>query len=251
MAGLLQGKAGLVTGAAGGIGTDIARAFARAGAAVVLHDLPQKRERAEETVREIEEEGGSALFIGGDVTRAADVEALVSGVLEAFGRLDFANNNAAVEAHGLLVDTEEADFDRVLEVNVKGVWLCLKYELRQMISQGAGAIVNTSSVAGRAGAPGLGAYVASKHGVVGLTRTAAQEAAEHGIRVNAVAPGAVRTPLFEILDEDQKAAILATQAFKRPAEPDEIAPAIVWLCSDQASFITGAVLNIDAGTLAT
>ncbi|MEU6806232.1 glucose 1-dehydrogenase [Streptomyces neyagawaensis] len=247
----MEGKSGLVTGGAGGIGRASALAFARAGAAVVVSDLENCRDGGEQTVELIGKEGGRAVFVPCDVTREADQERLVAETVRAYGRLDFALNNAGVEHQASLVDMEAADFDRVIAVNLKGVWLGLKHQIRQMLTQdGTGAIVNTSSLAGLVSPPLLGAYVASKHGVLGLTKTAAVEYAESGIRVNAVCPASIRTPLMEVLTDDQLAQWVSRMAIKRLGEPEEVAAAVVWLCSDQASFVTGVGLPVDAGASA-
>jgi len=247
----MEGKSGLVTGGAGGIGRASALAFARAGAAVLVSDLESCRAGGEQTVELVGKEGGRARFVPCDVTREADQERLVAETVRAYGRLDFALNNAGVEHQASLVDMEAADFDRVIAVNLKGVWLGLKHQIRQMLAQGGtGAIVNTSSLAGLVSPPLLGAYVASKHGVLGLTKTAAVEYAESGIRVNAVCPASIRTPLMDALTDDQLAQWVSRMAIKRLGKPEEVAAAVVWLCSDQASFVTGVGLPVDAGASA-
>lgn len=250
MPGLLDEKVGLVTGAAGGIGRATAIACAREGAAVVASDLAQAQADGEETVRLIAEQSGRALFVACDVATAADQEALVAEAVESFGRLDFAHNNAGIEAQGPLTEIEEAEFDRVIAVNLRGVWLGMKYQLLQMVRQGSGAIVNTSSLAGLVGSPGLGAYVASKHGVVGLTKTAAVEYAEQEIRINAVCPAAIRTPMMDRLEPEVQEELMAPQAIKRFGETNEVAEAVVWLCSDRSSFVTGVAMPVDAGATA-
>lgn len=250
MPGLLDEKVGLVTGAAGGIGRATAIACAREGAAVVASDLAQAQADGEETVRLIAEQSGRALFVACDVATAADQEALVAEAVESFGRLDFAHNNAGIEAQGPLTEIEEAEFDRVMAVNLRGVWLGMKYQLLQMVRQGSGAIVNTSSLAGLVGSPGLGAYVASKHGVVGLTKTAAVEYAEQEIRINAVCPAAIRTPMMDRLEPEVQEELMAPQAIKRFGETNEVAEAVVWLCSDRSSFVTGVAMPVDAGATA-
>jgi NAD(P)-dependent dehydrogenase (short-subunit alcohol dehydrogenase family) len=251
MAALMRDKAGLVTGAAGGIGRAAAIAFAREGAAVVATDLEAARDAGEETVRQIEAAGGRATFVPGDVRVEADHEAIVAQAVAAFGRLDFALNNAGVELQANLVEMEESDFDRVLAINLKGVWLGLKHQIRQMLHQGdGGAIVNTASLAAFVSPPDLGAYVASKHGVLGLTKTAAVEYAEDDIRVNAVCPASIRTPLMDALPPDQHERFMTRLAIKRLGEPSEVADACVWLCSSEASFVTGIGMPVDAGALA-
>ena len=205
MPGLVEGKAGLVTGSAGGIGRATALALAREGAAgVMVTDLASRRQDGEETVHLIEQEGGHAVFVAGDVTVAADCQALVAQTVEAFGRLDFAHNNAGVELQDTIVGTEEADWERVIAVNLKGVWLGMKYQIPQMLEHGGGSIVNTASLAGLMAVPSLAAYIASKHGVVGLTRAAAVEVANDGIRVNCVCPAAIRTAMMDVLPEERQ-----------------------------------------------
>jgi NAD(P)-dependent dehydrogenase (short-subunit alcohol dehydrogenase family) len=251
MPGLVEGKAGLVTGSAGGIGRATALALAREGAAgVLVTDLASRREDGEETVHLIEQEGGHAVFVAGDVTRAADCEAVVRHTVQAFGHLDFAHNNAGVELQATTVDTEEADWERVIAVNLKGVWLGMKYQIPAMLRHGGGSIVNTASLAGLMAVPTLAAYIASKHGVVGLTRAAAVEVANHGIRVNCVCPAAIRTAMMDILPEERQLELLAPQAMKRFGEPREVAESVVWLCSDRSSFVTGTALSVDAGAMA-
>jgi NAD(P)-dependent dehydrogenase (short-subunit alcohol dehydrogenase family) len=246
MTDLLRGRAGLVTGGAGGIGRATALALAREGASLVVADVDEDGGR--ETVRLIEQEGAEALFVRCDVSHAADTQALVARTVEAFQRLDFAHNNAGVgEGGAFTADTDEAHFDRAIAVNLKGVWLCLKAELPEMVARGGGAIVNTSSVAGLVGAPGIAAYSASKHGVLGLTKSAALEYADQGVRVNAVCPAATRTAMWEALDAGKREDLLALQAQRRAAEPSEIGAVVVWLCSDLASYVTGAAIPVDGG----
>jgi NAD(P)-dependent dehydrogenase (short-subunit alcohol dehydrogenase family) len=251
MPGLVEGKAGLVTGSAGGIGRATALALAREGAAgVLVTDLPSRREDGEETVRLIEQDGGHAVFVPGDVTVAADCEAIVRQTVQAFGHLDFAHNNAGVELQATTVDTEEADWERVISVNLKGVWLGMKYQIPAMLQHGGGSIVNTASLAGLMAVPTLAAYIASKHGVVGLTRAAAVEVANDGIRVNCVCPAAIRTAMMDILPEERQLELLAPQAMKRFGEPREVAESVVWLCSERSSFVTGTAMSVDAGAMA-
>jgi NAD(P)-dependent dehydrogenase (short-subunit alcohol dehydrogenase family) len=248
--GLVDGKSGIVTGAAGGIGRATALTFAREGAAVVVNDLEGRRTDGEETVRLIEEAGGQALFVAGDVTSAADQQALVTETVNAVGRLDFAHNNAGVELQATVEETDEDGWDRMLDVNLKGVWLGMKYQLPQMRSQGGGAIVNTASLAGLLAVPGLAAYIASKFGVVGLTKAAALEVADASIRVNCVCPAAIRTYMIERLPPERQAELVAPQAVKRLGEPAEVAEAVVWLCSDRASLVTGTAFSTDLGSTA-
>jgi NAD(P)-dependent dehydrogenase (short-subunit alcohol dehydrogenase family) len=251
----LDGKVALVTGAASGIGRAAALACARSGARVVASDIA--RDAGRRVVDEIVDEtsGGSAIFVEADVSQSADVERLVKAAVDTYGRLDCAHNNAGVEGPSrLLHQYTEADWDKVMGVNLKGVFLCMKHEIAQMLAQGGGAIVNTSSIVGLVGSVGAGPiYSASKHGVVGLTKTAAIAYAQQGIRVNAVCPGPVKTPMIErLLDGHQelREAYMAGQPIGRFAIPEEIAAAVVWLCSDAASFVTGVALPVDGGYVA-
>ena len=249
MSGMFEGKVALVTGAGGGIGRATALAFAREGARVVASDI--EGAGGEETARLVEEAGGGAVHVACDVTRPTEVEGLVGAAVDAFGRLDCAHNNAGVEgAYGRTADCDEENFDRTCAVNLKGVYLCLKAEIAHMLGAGGGAIVNTASVAGVEGAKNLPAYVASKHGVVGLTRTAALEYATRGIRVNAVCPGPIRTRMLEALLEENprmEPAMIAAVPMRRLGKPEEIAEAVVWLCSDRASYVTGQGIVVDGG----
>jgi NAD(P)-dependent dehydrogenase (short-subunit alcohol dehydrogenase family) len=246
----MDGKAGLVTGAASGIGRACALRFAAEGAAVVVADLERAREGGEEIVRVIEEAGGRAEFFPCDVASSSDNEALVARVLSSYGRLDFAHNNAGIGVHALLADTSDEDFDRVIAVNLRGTFLGMKFQIRQMLASGGGAIVNTSSNAGLRGVKLLSAYTASKHGIIGLTKNGAIEYANDGIRVNAVCPGAIMTPLMSNETPERQEQILAPQAMSRFGDPAEVAAAVVWLCSDDAVFITGVSLPVDAGSVA-
>ena len=252
MAGRVAGKVALITGGGSGIGRATAQVFAREGATVVVADIVA--EGGEETVRLLKQAGGEATFVKTDVSRATEVQTLVQKAVETYGRLDCAFNNAGIE--GVVqptVDYGEAHWDRVLAINLKGVWLCMKYELQQMLKQGGGAIVNTASVGGLVGLPGFSAYVAAKHGVNGLTKTAALEYAKAGIRVNAVCPGAIRTPMFERGARDNpgiEEQVVAMEPIGRMAAPAEVGEAVVWLCSDAASFVTGLPLAVDGGWVA-
>jgi NAD(P)-dependent dehydrogenase (short-subunit alcohol dehydrogenase family) len=249
-----SGKVALVTGAASGIGRACAQLFAKEGASVVVSDVTL--EGGQQTVRLIEEDGGEAFFVETDVSKAAQVEALVGRAVEAYGRLDYAFNNAGIEGRMATntADYPEEEWDRVIAINLKGVWLCMKNEIPQMLSQGAGSIVNNSSVEGLVGLEGTSAYAASKHGVVGLTKTAALEYAQSGIRVNAVCPGLIRTPMVERYTkgdaetEAQWAAIF--EPVGRMGSSEEVAEAVVWLCSEAASFVTGHAMAVDGGFLA-
>jgi len=252
MAGRVDGKVALVTGAGSGIGRATAQIFTREGAKVVVADIVI--EGGEETVRLLKAAGGEATFVRVDVSQPVDVEAMVKKAVDTYGRLDCAFNNAGIE--GVIqptADYGEAHWDRVLAINLKGVWLCMKYEIQQMLKQGSGAIVNTASVAGLIGLPGFSAYVAAKHGVNGLTKTAALECAKAGIRVNAVCPGAIRTPMFERGMRDNpgiEEQIVAAEPIGRMAAPEEVGEAVVWLCSDAASFVTGLPMAVDGGWVA-
>jgi NAD(P)-dependent dehydrogenase (short-subunit alcohol dehydrogenase family) len=252
MAAELEGKVALVTGGTSGIGRETAVLFARAGAKVVV--AGRREPEGQKTVELIHAAGGDVLFVKTDVSKASDVETLVQKIAEKFGRLDAAFNNAGIEgAYAPIVRQSEEDFDRTINVNLKGVWLCLKYEIRQMLKQGiGGAIVNMASVLGLVGSAGISAYSASKHGVIGLTKTAALENAKKGIRVNAVCPGFVETPM-----SDRTLRVPAAHQFAlschpigRLGKPAEVAEAVLWMCSDRASFMTGQVLGIDGGFLA-
>lgn len=247
----LQEKVALVTGAASGIGRAAARRLAAEGARVVVSDLDVTR--GEETVRLIREADGEAVFVRADVSRADEVEALMLQTLAAFNRLDCAVNNAGVG--GDLLPThlrDEAMWDAVMNVNLKGVWLCMKYELAAMLDQGGGSIVNVASAAGLVGFRQASAYAASKHGVIGLTRSAALEYARLGIRVNAVCPGFTDTPMVEALGHGSPKradAIINAIPLRRLGTPDEVAQAVLWLCSDESTFVTGHALAVDGGTV--
>jgi NAD(P)-dependent dehydrogenase (short-subunit alcohol dehydrogenase family) len=254
MAGLLEGKSALITGGGGGIGRATALAFAREGARVAVADTSEAT--AQETVAQINKAGGQAMTLTGDVTDAATVEELVKSVVTAYGRLDCAFNNAGiagfqVDAAGKkTADWSEASFDRMIAVNLKGVWLCMKYELAQMVTQGGGAIVNTASIAGLIGLPTASAYVAAKHGVVGLTKTAALEYADNAIRVNAVCPGYIETKMTEDTMRRRGEELMAKVPFHRMGKPEEIAEMVLWLCTDRASYVSGAAYNVDGGYMA-
>ena len=249
MAGLVAGKVALVTGGGSGIGRQACLVFCREGAQVVVSDVTV--EGGEETLSLIKQAGGEAVFIKADVAQAAEVEALVAKTVEAYGRLDCAYNNAGIAGRTARVaeDTEE-NWERIFSINLKGVWLCLKYEIAHMLKQGGGAIVNTASGAGLIGVRRTGAYVASKHGVVGLTKTAALEYAKANIRVNAVCPGPIDTPMLRGASERVIDAMAAAQPNGRLGQPQEIAEAVVWLCSDAASFVTGHPMPVDGGYVA-
>jgi NAD(P)-dependent dehydrogenase (short-subunit alcohol dehydrogenase family) len=250
MGAMMEGKAGLVTGAASGIGRACAIRFGSEGASVIVSDLESSREGGEETVRAIRDAGGEAEFFPCDVSQSGDNEALVARVVERYGKLDFAHNNAGIGVHAPLHETTDEDFDRVIAVNLRGTFLGMKFQIRQMLSAGGGAIVNTSSNAGLRAVHLIGAYAASKHGILGLTKNGAVEYANDGIRVNAVCPGAIMTPLMYEQPEERQQEILAPQAMSRFGDPAEVAAAVVWLCSDDASFVTGVAMPVDAGSVA-
>jgi len=248
----LRGKVAIVTGGTSGIGRDAAVLFAKAGAKAVV--AGRREAEGKETIDLIRAAGGDGLFVKTDVSRAADVRALVQKTVEKFGRLDVAFNNAGIEGSwSPIAEQSEEDWDSTIDINLKGVWLCLKYEIQQMLKQGGGgAIVNMASVAGLIGSAGAATYCASKHGVMGLTKSAALETARSGIRVNVVCPAVIDTPMSERLwgaPEANKFA-LGLHPIGRFGRPEEIAAAVVWMCSDGASFMTGQSLVLDGGFLA-
>lgn len=252
MSGPMIDKVTLVTGAGSGIGRATSLAFAAQGARVVVVDLNEPA--GQETVRLIEEAGGLASFITTDVGVEGEVEALVSTIVKRYGRLDIAHNNAGILGigGGQTHEYPAEVWERVLKVNLTSVWLCLKYEIRQMLAQGGGAIVNTSSIMGLVGG-GSAAYNAAKHGVIGLTQQAAVEYARQGIRVNAVCPGYIETPMLQTarsLRPGLDAGVLAQKPIGRFGRPEEIAAAVIWLCSEAASFVTGVALPVDGGWVA-
>ncbi|MDR3607885.1 MAG: glucose 1-dehydrogenase [Oligoflexia bacterium] len=239
-------KTVLVTGGSSGIGRAVSLGFARQGAQVVIGDMNEAGSK--ETVEMIKKENGQAHFVKTDVGNSQSVKALIEETVRVYGGLDCAFNNAGIlHAPQPIADFDEAAFDRVLHIDLKGTFLCLKYELQYMVKKGKGAIVNTASVAGLLPEGGMAAYVAAKHGVIGLTKTAAIENANHGIRVNALAPGWVRTPMTKAWDEDKQfnAKIKAAAPLHRGAEPEEMVGAVLYLCSDAASYTTGQTFPID------
>jgi NAD(P)-dependent dehydrogenase (short-subunit alcohol dehydrogenase family) len=252
MTGRLQNRVALVTGGSSGIGRASALAFAREGAKVAVADV--NVEGGAETVRMISEAGGQGIFVKCDVSQASDVEGAVDEVVNSFGRLDCALNNAGIaQGGGRIHELAENVWDRVIDVNLKGIWLCLKSEINHMLTQGGGAIVNMASVFGLTGTDwGSCSYVASKHGVVGLTRTAALEYAKEGIRVNAVCPGFVYTAMTrDVLDDPERIDwAMAYEPIGRAGKPEEVAEVVVWLCSDAASFVTGHAMAVDGGWVA-
>ena len=252
MAGQLEGKVSLITGGGSGIGKASALAFAREGSKVVVADV--NVDGGDETVRLIQDTGGEATFVRADVSNASDVSAMLDHAVQTYNRLDCAFNNAGVSGGpGRIHEYAEDDWSRVLDINLTGVWLCLKYEIIQMLNQGGGAIVNTASVMGLVGGSRSPAYSATKHGVVGLTKTAAVDYAQSGIRVNAVCPGYIRTPMIEqgiLLDPGGEERVVSRHPMHRLGTPEEVAETVVWLCSDAASFVTGHAMAVDGGYVA-
>jgi NAD(P)-dependent dehydrogenase (short-subunit alcohol dehydrogenase family) len=247
--GSFAGKVAFVTGAGNGIGRAAALAFAREAASVVVADILEQN--SQETVHIIEELGGRALAVRCDVTRAEDVKAALDQTIETFGRLDAAFNNAGVEqAATVTADLTEEEWDRIVRINLSGVFLCMKHEIPLMLKQGGGAIVNTSSGAGVKGFKGQAAYAAAKHGVVGLTKAAALDYAPQNIRINAVCPGIINTPMMDRFTggtAEERKTVIAQEPVGRMGQPEEIASAVVWLCSDAASFVIGHVMVVDGG----
>jgi len=247
-----SGQVALVTGAAAGIGRATALMFAAQGLKVAVADLDERG--GEACVAEIRAAGGEALFIGCDVTRDEQVRGMIERVLSCYGRLDYAFNNAGIEIEqGRLAEGSEAEFDAIMGVNVKGVWLCMKYQLPVMLAQGGGAIVNTASVAGLGAAPKMSIYAASKHAVIGLTKSAAIEYAKKGIRVNAVCPAVIDTDMFRrAYEADPRKAEFAAAMHPvgRVGTVEEVAAAVLYLCSDGAGFTTGHALTVDGGATA-
>jgi NAD(P)-dependent dehydrogenase (short-subunit alcohol dehydrogenase family) len=247
----LDGKVAIITGGTSGIGRDTAVLFGRHGAKVVL--AGRRQADGEETLKQVRAAGGDGMFVKTDVAKSGDVEALVKKTVEKFGRVDTAFNNAGIEGTWVpIVDQTEKDWDELIDINLKGVWLCLKYEIQQMLKQGkGGTIVNMSSVAGLMGTPAAAPYGASKHGVIGLTRTAALEYAHQKIRVNAVCPAVIETPMGERLFGAPEARqwALSKHPIGRFGQPMEIAEAVLWLCSEKSSFMTGHYMVLDGGFL--
>ena len=247
---IFKDKVAVVTGGSFGIGRATAVTFAKKGARVVIADYIEDHE----TVDLIKASGGEALFVKCDVSRDAEVQAMIAIVKDSYGKIDFGINNAGIE--GISAPTHlcsEENWDRTIGVNLKGVWLCMKYELLEMLNRKTGAIVNIASIAGLVGFPNLPAYVATKHGVVGLTKTAALENAKEGIRVNAVCPGVIKTPMIDRFTGKKKEAekkFEDQEPIGRMGEPEEVANAILWLCSPEASFVTGHVMAVDGGWVA-
>ena len=252
MTDIFRDKVALVTGGASGIGRATSLAFARQGARVAIAD--REPTGAAETARMIEDIGGSATVFELDVTKANDVASVIDRIVQTYGRLDCAFNNAGIGGNvAKTADYPEGEWDRTIDVNLKGVWLCMKYEIPVMEKQGSGAIVNTASIYGLAGAAGYIAYNAAKHGVVGITRTVALEYATAGIRINAVCPGYIRTPMTQPgidANPEFERKMVSQTPMGRMGLPEEIAEAVVWLCSDAASFVTGHTMTPDGGYMA-
>ena len=250
--GSFDGKVALVTGAAGGIGRESALAFARKGAKVVVSDVTV--DGGEETVQMIKDMGGEAIFVKADVSKQAEVQALVDKAVETYGRLDFAHNNAGIEgAPAPCADCTLENWDKTIAINLTGVFYCCQAEVRQMLKQGGGAIVNTASVAGLVGFAGIPAYTASKHGVNGLTKQIALDYAKAGIRVNSVCPGIIHTAMIDRFTGGDPAALeamTASEPIGRLGKPSEVADAVVYLCSDEASFVTGINMPVDGAFVA-
>src|SRR5690606_7755500 len=246
---IFAGKVALVTGGRFGIGRAAALAFARRGAKVVVADWLDDPDN--QTAKEINAEGSEGIFVKCDVSNAEDINKLFNTIMTSYGRLDFAFNNAGIE--GINAPTHECtdeNWNKTLAINLTGVWRCMKHEITQMLKQGKGAIVNCASIAGLVGYSGLPAYVVSKHGIVGLTKSAALEYAQKGIRVNAVCPGAIKTPMIDRITGNKKEVEKQFEALEpigRLGQPEEVAEAVIWLCSDQASFVTGHALTVDGG----
>jgi NAD(P)-dependent dehydrogenase (short-subunit alcohol dehydrogenase family) len=247
-----SGKVALVTGAASGIGQASALAFAENGAQVVVADV--NSDGGLQTAHLIEAKGGHALFVPCDVSQSRDVENLISKTIAAFGRLDYAFNNAGIEGEQAPTsDCTEKNWDRVIDINLKGVWLCMKYEIPQILKSGGGSIINCSSVAGLVGFSGIPAYTASKHGIIGLTQSAALEYAKSPLRINAICPGVIQTPMIDRFTHGE-AKIQQTLSNGEPVgrlgRPEEVAAAALWLASEAASFVTGQALAVDGGWVA-
>lgn len=249
---IFENKVALVTGGSFGIGRATAIAFAKQGAKIAVADW--KEDKNQETLKRIGKAGSEGIFIRCDVSKSQEVKAMMSKIITKYGKLDFAFNNAGIEGSMASVhECSEENWDKTISVNLKGVWLCMKYEIPQMLKQGKGVIVNMSSVAGLIGFANLPAYVSSKHAIVGLTKTAALENAKTGIRVNAVCPGVIKTEMIDRITGKDKAVEKQYEGMEpvgRMGKPEEIAESVIWLCSEAASFITGVALPADGGWMA-
>lgn len=245
-----KNKVAIVTGSSFGIGRATAVAFAKKGAKVAVVDWVEDSE----TINLIKSLGGEAIFIKCDVSNTADVKSMVEKTIATFGRLDYAFNNAGIEgSNGTTHECTEENWDKTIGVNLKGVWLCMKHEIPEILKQGKGVIINCASIAGLVGYTGLPAYVASKHGIIGLTKTSALEYAKQGIRVNAVCPGAIKTPMIDRITGNKKEVeeqFAGLEPLGRLGQPEEVANAVLWMCSDEASFVTGHAMAVDGGWVA-
>ncbi len=247
----MQGKVALVTGGGSGIGRSCVEAFARNGAAVIVSDVDEGG--GAESVRLVESAGGRATFVRADVSQPADCEAMIGKAIEHFGRLDYACNNAGIGGEqNMIADTSVDGWQKVIAINLSGVFYCMKYEIPAMLRNGGGAIVNMASILGAVGFANSAAYVAAKHGVLGLTQNATLEYSAQNVRVNTVGPGFIRTPLIAELENDRQAyeMLVSLHPIGRLGQPEEVAELVVWLCSDRASFVTGAYIPVDGGYLA-
>lgn len=245
-----KNKVAIVTGGSFGIGRATAVAFAKKGTKVVIADCVE----GSETLNTIKALGGEAIFIQCDVSKTEDVKAMIEKTIATFGRLDYAFNNAGIEgSNGTTQECTEENWDKTIGINLKGIWLCMKYEIPEILKQGKGVIINCASIAGLVGYIGLPAYVASKHGIIGLTKTSALEYAKQGIRVNAVCPGAIKTPMIDRITGNKKEVeeqFAGLEPIGRLGQPEEVANAVLWLCSDEASFVTGHAMAVDGGWVA-
>lgn len=245
-----KNKVAIVTGGSFGIGRATAIAFAKKGAKIVIADWVEDAE----TLNAIKALGGEAIFVKCDVSKTDDVKAMIEKTIATFGRLDYAFNNAGIEgSNGTTHECTEENWDKTIGVNLKGVWLCMKHEIPEILKQGKGVIINCASIAGLVGYVGLPAYVASKHGIIGLTKTSALEYAKQGIRVNAVCPGAIKTSMIDRITGNKKEVeeqFAGLEPLGRLGQPEEVANAVLWMCSDEASFVTGHAMAVDGGWVA-
>ncbi len=248
----MKGKVALITGGSAGIGKATAKLFAERGARVVVSDIDV--EKGEETVKEIKNSGGEAVFVKCDVSKKSEVENLIKQVIDEYGKLNYAFNNAGIEGeNAVTAECSEENWDRTININLKGVWLCMKYEIPEMLKEEQSAIVNCSSVAGLVGFAGLPAYTASKHGMAGLTKAAALEYATEGIRINAISPGIIQTAMIDRVTEGDPETLEQYKQLEpvgRLGKSEEVAAAAIWLCSEEASFVTGNVMPVDGGYVA-